>query len=392
MCVVRAESAAASTLPKLAVIGVHTASEAYPNTLHSMQGLRRHFDVNEINIPLLPREGGAMRARGGLLSKAWKFVSAHARVIAKGLAMRPRPVRAYVPYPAPILLFAWSLVPRGLRPRRIVADAFISLFDTVVNDRGLLRPADWRARILWRIERRAYGIADAVIVDTDQNAEFYASLFRLPRELFIAVPLATNEREFTLSPLPVHRGACNVLFVGTLIPLHGISTIVDAAKLLAGRQDIQFTIVGTGQQAEILESALRAGAANMTWEREWKTPAQLAFCIRQADICLGVFGGGPKTQRVCPYKVYAYASMGRPIITARTAWLERAAARFGQMPFTAVTAADAEALAAEIARLADDEALRGVMASRASEFYGAVLANRITFTALRASILGEANP
>lgn len=387
-----AESATENALPQLAVIGVHTSSEAYPNTLHSLQGLRHHFDVNEINVPLLPPEGGAMRVGGSLLSKAWKLVSAHARVIAKGLAMRPRPVRAYVPYPAPILLYAWSLVPRGLRPRRIVADAFISLFDTVVNDRGLLRPSDWRARMLWHIERRAYGTADAVVVDTDQNADFYASLFRLPRELFVAIPLATNERDFRLSPPPAHRGTCNVLFVGTLIPLHGVTTIVDAARLLAERQDIRFTIVGTGQHADILESALRAGATNITWEQEWKTPAQLASFIRQADICLGVFGAGPKAQRVCPYKIYAYASVGRPIITARTSWLEQAAARFGQMPFMGVTAADATALASEIVRLADDETLRGAMASRASEFYGAELANRVTFTALRASILGGVDP
>jgi len=385
---VHAESAAENALPQLAVIGVHASSEAYPNTLHSLQGLRNHFDINEIDVPLFPREGGAMCARGGLLSKAWKLVSAHARVIAKGLAMRPRPVRVYVPYPAPILLYAWSFVPRGLRPRRIVADAFISLFDTVVNDRGLLRPTDWRARILWRIERRAYGIADAVVVDTGQNADFYASLFRLPRELFVAIPLATNERDFTLSPQPVHRGTCNVLFIGTLIPLHGISTIVGAARLLAGRKDIRFTIVGTGQQADILELAFREGG-NITWDREWKTPAQLASCIRQADICLGVFGASPKTQRVCPYKVYAYASMGRPIITARTSWLEQAAAEFGQMPFMTVTAADASALAAEIVRLADDEALRGAMASRAGEFYDAVLANQVAMARLRACILGE---
>lgn len=377
------------SLPKLTVIGVHTACEAYPNTLYALSGLQHYFDVKEINAPLLPQEGGAIRAKGNALSKAWKITWAHVRVLTKGLVLRPRPERVFIPYPAPIVLYAWSLVPRGLRPRRIVADAFISLYDTIVNDRGLLRPNDWRARLLWSIERRAYGVADAVVVDTHLNADFYASLFRLSRDKFVAVPLATNEHDFAPTAFSAHRGTCNVVFIGTLIPLHGISTIVDAARLLESRSEIRFTIVGTGQQAAILKAALDDGAINITWEREWKTPAQLFSYIKLADICLGIFGSGSKAQRVCPYKVYAYARVGRPIVTMWSAWLERAANDFGEMPFVAVNAANAHALAAEISRLADDAALRDEMAGRARDFYDAMLANQVAAAKLRASLMGE---
>jgi glycosyltransferase involved in cell wall biosynthesis len=378
------------TPPSLAVIGVYNACEAYPNTLYSLSGLRRDFDVKEINVQLLPREGGALGAPGGRLSKIWKIVSAHARVITRALVMRPRPTRIFVPYPAPILLFLWSFIPAGCRPTRVVADAFISLYDTVVNDRGLLRATDWRAKLLWHIERRAYGFSDAVVVDTSQNADFYASLFRLPRELFIPVPLATNECDFTLAPSSSDGDSCEVLFIGTLIPLHGISVIVDAARLLEEHKAIKFTIIGTGQQAGILESALGSGATNISWERDWKTSTELASYIAQADICLGIFDSGPKAQRVCPYKIYAYASMGKAIVTAQTTWLERAAEDFGQMPFVGVPVKDASALAAEIVRLADNKVLRHEMADRARSFYDSMLANRITAARLRASILGKA--
>ncbi|MEO8839730.1 MAG: glycosyltransferase [Herbaspirillum sp.] len=373
------------------VIGVHTACEAYPNTFYSLPGLRRDFRVEEINVPLLPREGGAILSSGGALSKACKVLWAHARVIAKGLVLHPRPARVFVPYPAPLLLFAWSLMPRVLRPRRIVADAFISLYDTVVNDRGLLRATDWRAKLLWWMERRAYAVADVVIVDTPQNAGFYASLFRLPSELFVSIPLATNEIDFSPIPLPARDGTHKILFIGTLIPLHGISVIVDAARHLEGRLDIQFTIIGTGQQADILESAMKGGSTNITWERDWKTPAQLATHIASADVCIGIFGLGSKAQRVCPYKIYAYARMGRPVVTARTAWLEQAAQAFGEMPFASVNAADASDLAAEIVRLVDDDALRDLMADRARRFYDAMLANRIASSLLRTNLLGEAD-
>lgn len=369
-------------LPKLAVIGVYTASEAYPNTLYSLYGLQRHFDVKEINVSLLPQEGGAIRTWGNPLAQAWRVAWAHVRVLVKGLALRPRPECMFIPYPAPILLWAWSFVPRGLRPKRVVADAFISLYDTVVNDRNLLQPNSWRARLLWKIEQRAYRAADAVVVDTSQNADFYTSLFHLPRDRFIVIPLATNERDFAPTALSAHHGTFNILFIGTLIPLHGISTIVEAARLLEGRWDVRFTIVGTGQQADILQTTLDNGASNITWERGWKTPEQLATYIKLADICLGVFGSGSKAQRVCPYKVYAYACMGRPIITARTTWLEEAAEEFGEMPFAAVNAMDASALAVEIVRLVGSVVSRNDLAGRARRFYDAMLANEIALTKL----------
>lgn len=379
-------------LPRLVVIGVHTACDAYPNTLYVLSGIRADFDVEEINVPLLPREGGAIQVSGGTLSKAWKVLWVHLLVVARALVLRPRPKRAFVPYPAPLLLCAWSLMPHSLRPRRIVADAFISLYDTVVNDRCLLRPTDWRAKLLWWIERRAYRVADAVVVDTSQNATFYASLFGLPRELFVPVPLATNEHDFVPMPAPARPDTCNVLFIGTLIPLHGISVIVDVARLLAERQDIRFTIVGCGQDANVVESALNDGAVNISWERDWRTSAQLAAHIAQADICLGVFGSGSKAQRVCPYKVYAYASMGRPVVTARTAWLDQAAKEFGLMPFVDVPAGDAFALAGEIVRLAGDQMARDEMAGRARKFYDTMLANRITMARLHAILSGELAP
>jgi glycosyltransferase involved in cell wall biosynthesis len=375
--------------PSLAVIGVYNACEAYPNTLYALCGLRRDFNVKEINVKLLPKEGGAIRVFGTGLSKVWKIVSAHIRVIAKAFVLRPRPAYVFVPYPAPILLCIWSFVPGAFRSKRIVADAFISLYDTVVNDRGLLRAADWRAKLLWYIERRAYGFADAVVVDTPQNADFYASLFRLPKELFVPVPLATNEHDFKLAPPFTDCNICEVLFIGTLIPLHGISVIVDAARLLEDYKTIRFTIVGSGQQAEILESAKRAGATNIVWERDWKTSAELATYIAKADICLGIFGSGLKAQRVCPYKIYAYASMGKAIVTAQTTWLERAAEDFGEMPFVSVPVADAPALAAEIVCLANNTTLRHEMADRAHRFYESKLANRIAAERLRASILGK---
>jgi glycosyltransferase involved in cell wall biosynthesis len=231
------------------------------------------------------------------------------------------------------------------------------------------------SRLLLRVERRAYAVADCVVVDTNSNAEFYSRLFSLPLAKFVSAPLATNEIDYQFVPYEPVAQVCHVLFIGTLIPLHGLEAILGAAELLKGRPEIRFTIIGDGQEAPKIEAAMAAGLDNLTWTRAWMNSTELASAIAGADICLGVFGGGDKAQRVCPYKIYGYASVGRAVVTGSTDWLQAASADFGQVPFSGVKPMDSDALAAELLKLAADPGRRVVMARRSRLFYEEFLQN-----------------
>ena len=102
---------------------------------------------------------------------------------------------------------------------------------------------------------------------------------------------------------------------------------------------------------------------------------ELASSIASADICLGIFGGGDKAQRVCPYKIYSYASVGRAVVTGSTEWLRAATADFGQVPFSGVSPMDSDALAVELVSLAADPCKRTAMAQRSRLFYEEFLQN-----------------
>jgi glycosyltransferase involved in cell wall biosynthesis len=372
----------ADTQTSLLVLGVHLKSEGYPNTLYRLRDLEASglFRLSEINVPMWNESTQSRHGFSRLTRNSWRAIIAHIMVMIRYLAAR-HPERVYVPYPSVFVLFLLSWLPAWCRPRYIVADVFISLYDTIVLDRHLIRKQGLPARILKWVESRAYACADKLVVDTPQNARHLCSLFKLPEAKFVAVPLSTDEVHFKYTPYRPTPGICRVLFVGTMVPLHGIETILDAARLLSGRSDIHFKLIGDGQDAPIVEAWLRTHTPHLDWERAWQPSHRIAEEIRSADICLGIFGAGEKAQRVCPFKIYAYASMGRAVITGETLWL-REAAQLPYEAFASVPVIDAAALAAKIIQLADAPMLRAKLAANSRQFYESNLSNQAALTQL----------
>lgn len=358
---------------RLLIVGVHQATEAYPNTLYRVRHLKKHFDAQEINEPLWTTPEGGLASVRSPLRTLGRALAAHVR-IAWRVATAPCREIAYVPYPAIGVVLVLALLPRRWRPSRIVLDGFISIYDTVVNDRRLWKSNAIQSRVLWAFERLAFRMADIVVVDTPQNARFYTRVFRLPSECFIPVPLAINESAYAPRPYRPNEGSSRVLFIGTFVPLHGVEAIAGAIRLLAERKDVQFRLLGDGQDALKLQAALE-GLTNVVWQRRWHSAQELAEEIAEADICLGIFGAMDKTQRVCPYKLYAYAAVGRATITGDTEWLRSLAADGAAEPFWPVRLSDPRALAEAIEYLVDNPSERSRLARNANIFYGRFLAN-----------------
>jgi len=81
-------------------------------------------------------------------------------------------------------------------------------------------------------------------------------------------------------------------------------------------------------------------------------PGDLPALVAGHDVCLGIFGSGPKAARVVPNKVFQGAAAGCALVTADTAPQRRLlgdAAAF-------VPPGDADALAALLRALAHDPA------------------------------------
>jgi glycosyltransferase involved in cell wall biosynthesis len=173
------------------------------------------------------------------------------------------------------------------------------------------------------------------------------------------------------------------------VPLHGIGTILEAGRLLSGRSDIHFKLIGDGQDAALVEAWFQTHKTNWEWDRKWQPSKQIAAEIELADICLGIFGDREKTQRVCPFKIYAYAAVGRAVITGETDWLKEATGQLTYKPFANVLVNDAVALARKIVQLAENPSLRKQLAVNSHEFYQTQLGNRSALKTLTSCLLNH---
>ena len=354
----------------LRITGAYAKNDAYPNVSCRITALKEHPYIlaQEINCNLLAngeRSGKLIRTSGNPVL----FLICHLLVFTRFLFSR-RPKNVYIPYPAIFFQFLISLLPNKMKPEFTILDAFISIYDTVVIDRRLIKQGTWLARLLFKIEQRAFSTAGKVLVDTSCNREYYASLFNIPPDKFVPVPLATDEHAFRPAPYMITRNkSIRILFIGTLIPLHGIQTIIRAINQLNEHHDLDFHIIGDGQDAGFVQAHAAGNPHHFQWSRDWHNSTKLNSAITDADICLGIFGSTSKTQRVCPYKIYHYARVGRPVITARTEWTESIIQSGIEMPFLLVECNESEQLADSILSLARSPDMRLSLADKSQNFY-----------------------
>jgi glycosyltransferase involved in cell wall biosynthesis len=231
---------------------------------------------------------------------------------------------------------------RAARGRPIVFNPLVSLSDTFVEDRGRFRPGSLPARALTRIDRRAFAAADVVVADTDAHAERFRELGARRVEVCF---VGAEERVFTPGWAPAQPFTC--LFVGKLIPLHGLDTILAAARIAP---EIPFRVVGSGQLEPLLDN--RPG--NVEWI-PWVEYEELPGELHRAGCALGIFAASPKAQRVIPNKVFQALACGTAVITADTP-AARELLVDGESALL-VPPGDARALADAIRRLAQDPAL-----------------------------------
>jgi glycosyltransferase involved in cell wall biosynthesis len=245
----------------------------------------------------------------------------------------------------------------GRRP--LVFNPLVSLWETLVGDRERFAPRSRAAGVLRQIDRLAFRRADLVVADTEQNARYFAERFSLPRERTAVCLVGAEDDVFRPGWHP--PGTFEVLFVGKLIPLHGLETILDAARLLP---DVPFRIVGSGQ----LDSLLDDRPANVNWI-PWIEYEQLPVAIQAAGCALGIFGTSDKAARVIPNKAFQALACGTPLVTADTP-AARELLTDGENAVL-VPPADATALAAAIRRLAGDPALARRLAGAGRATYEA---------------------
>ena len=258
-----------------------------------------------------------------------------------------------------------------LTARNVVFDPLAARYETKVVDWGRLSPDSPAAWWNFQIDRAAFAGADLVLADTAAHKAYYCEMYGLDPSKVEVLPLGFDDDVFrppapetgaALPASPAARASApirpfKVLFTGSFLPLHGTDVIIEAARIVAGRDPgVRFTLIGSGRTFDAARrAAASAGLENVVFVGR-RPFGELPASLAAADVCLGIFGRTEKARRVVPHKLVQAMGAGRPVVTARTPAAEEFFTHRRHLMFCDEPLA--ESLAAAVLELKADAALR----------------------------------
>lgn len=280
-----------------------------------IDGLREHgINVHECNAPL--RVSTAERV--AVLRQAWRVPMFVARILWAWLKLAM--LSRSVPSKGPVIIghlghFDIHLARRLFRKRQIILDYMISGASTA-HDRRI--NGSLKNKLVSLLDDAALRAADVIILDTQEHHD------ALPKRYYkkgVVVNVGADNKWFaTASRQPLGKKTpkrTRIAFFGWYTPLQGTPIIGRAFTLM--KEPAEVTMIGSGQDlAETKEFASEASEGiNITW-LDGVDPDELPAMVAEHDICLGIFGTGPKASKVVPNKVYQGQAAGCVIVTSDT--------------------------------------------------------------------------
>lgn len=302
----------------LLVWGTYDLSK--PNVRQLLAGIRAvGIPMHEVHADIWAgvRDKGTL-SRGDQLRAAWRWLTAMPGLVAAYLRA-PAHGAVLIPY---LGVFDLLVLTPFVKWRRVpvIWQIFISAYDTTVNDRRMVsrwHPIAW---VLYVCEWLAVRIADRAFIDTEAHARRIETVLGVPPGTIGSVPLGTDPARFPpRAGAPTVHDPLRVFFYGQYIPLHGIETIVRAAKRLEQQGiAVQWELAGTGQEQARITALIAELDTRSVHQLGWVDASEIPGRVHACDVGLGIFGTSGKAVTVVPNKAYEIAAAQTPLISADT--------------------------------------------------------------------------
>jgi glycosyltransferase involved in cell wall biosynthesis len=239
------------------------------------------------------------------------------------------------------------------------------LWPEAIVDLGLLRPDSLTVRALRGVARFLYSQAARVVVVTEAFADCIAAQ-GIPRSHIALIPNGADSTFFAergdtglvRKELGLGEGFI-VAYVGGHGLSHGLGAILDAA---ASQPEITYLLVGDGAERE----RLLAGKPDNVIMRPSVPKGEVPGLYQAADVCLVPLRNIPLFDAFVPSKLFEVLAAGKPVVGAvrgeARAILERSGGAL------IVDPEDARGIAAAVARLRADPALRARLGQAGRSF------------------------
>lgn len=343
---------------KICYFGTYSIQEGYPRNNVIIKGLRKNgVEVIECHVELW--KGSADKLQGiktihynfKLISKV---IHTYLLLILKFFKIPDYDV-LIVGFAGHFDIFLAKFL-NIFRKKLIVFDAVVSIYDTLVNERKVVKQGSFKARLLWLIDKYACCLADVILLEAYAHIDYFVEEFGLSEKKFIRVPIGADDEVFQPIVSARENNRFTVIYSGSYLPLHGLEFVVRAAKLLE-KEDIHFILVGSGlAYTEIKNLADSLDVKNIEFINQWLGYDRLKEIMVEADACLGIFGITVRAPRVVCCKAFLPLAMAKPLITGDS----QAAREILVDKQTALlcTMGDAQAIKESILLLRDNRKLR----------------------------------
>ncbi len=226
------------------------------------------------------------------------------------------------------------------------------------------------ARLTRALELASYRAAATVIVPNDSYARLAAARGGLPPERIVVVRNAPPGDRFRVLAAGIEApadGTLHIGYLGVMGSQDGVEILLDAvARLRDIRPDlpVEVDLIGDGEARPALErQAHRLGLASQVHFHGYQGPDSFVPLLAATHVCVSPDPPTPFNDISTMTKVVEYLAIGRPVVAFALAETIDIIGGAGAI----VGEATAEALAAELAALADDRARLGSLTSVAAQ-------------------------
>ncbi len=201
-----------------------------------------------------------------------------------------------------------------IKGNKIIIDFFISIYDTMVDDRKKVKKNSVLASCMHWIDKKTLCKAKYIVCDTKAHRDYFVQEFKVEQEKFKVLYLEADVSIY--NPMFYNyvedKRILNVLYFGSILPLQGIEVILEAIRLLEHNRNIKFTIIGPIDNAVDIEGDSFENARFIPWLNQ----EELAKEIAMSDLCLaGHFHATiGKANRTIAGKTYIYKAMNKPVV------------------------------------------------------------------------------
>lgn len=202
--------------------------------------------------------------------------------------------------------------------KKVIFDEFINLIEWIAYEHKKFNPNSFLVRVVHFVYRLLLSRADLILTDTTSHADYSARLMDVPRSKYQVVAVGADEDTFKPTKDVKQPDGFQVFYYGSMLPLHGIEYVIEAAIGLSNHEDISFLLVGGGASLEekIRQAVLKG--ANIEY-RKWIPYEQLPIAIDQSMVCLGgPFGNTVQSRLVVTGKTCQFLSMQKLVIVGET--------------------------------------------------------------------------